>query len=77
VAIELTTPPNMRTCSFSNSGTDAYAWTDTLNLADQFRLTVYDAAYLELARRKIRPLATLDQELRTAATAIGMTVLGN
>jgi predicted nucleic acid-binding protein len=30
--------------------TDSYAWTDTLNLADQFRLTVYDAAYLELDR---------------------------
>jgi predicted nucleic acid-binding protein len=30
--------------------TDSYAWTDTLNLADHFRLTVYDAAYLELAR---------------------------
>jgi len=49
----------------------------TLNLADQFRLNVYDAAYLELARRRILPLATLDQELRTAATAIGVTVLGS
>jgi predicted nucleic acid-binding protein len=57
--------------------TDAYAWADTLNLADQFRLTVYNAAYLELARRRILPLATLDQELRTAANAIGVTVLGN
>jgi predicted nucleic acid-binding protein len=57
--------------------TDSYAWTDTLNLADNFRLTVYDAAYLELARRRILPLATLDQELRTAATAIGVTVLGS
>ena len=57
--------------------TGSYAWTDTLNLADQFRLTVYDAAYLELARRRILPLATLDQELRTAATAIGVTVLGS
>ena len=55
---------------------DSYAWTDTLNLADHFRLTVYDAAYLELARRRALPLATLDQELRTAATAIGVTVLG-
>ena len=26
--------------------TDSYAWTDTLDLADQFQLTVYDAAYL-------------------------------
>jgi predicted nucleic acid-binding protein len=57
--------------------TDSHAWTDTLNLADQFRLTVYDAAYLELARRRTLPLATLDQELRTAATAIGVTLLGS
>jgi predicted nucleic acid-binding protein len=57
--------------------TDSHAWTDTLNLADHFRLTVYDAAYLELARRRTLPLATLDQELRTAATAIGVTVLGS
>ena len=56
--------------------TDSHAWTDTLNLADHFRLTVYDAAYLELARRRTLPLATLDQERRTAATAIGVTVLG-
>ena len=57
--------------------TDSYAWTDTLNLADHFNLTVYDAAYLELARRRMLPLATLDQELRAAATAIGVTVLGS
>jgi predicted nucleic acid-binding protein len=57
--------------------TDSYAWTDTVNLADHFNLTVYDAAYLELARRRMLPLATLDQELRTAATAIGLTVLGS
>ena len=56
--------------------TDSHAWTDTLNLADQFRLTVYDAAYLELARRRELPLATLDQDLRTAATATGVTLLG-
>jgi predicted nucleic acid-binding protein len=56
---------------------DSYAWTDTLNLADHLHLTVYDAAYLELARRRILPLATLDQKLRTAATAIGVTVLGS
>ena len=57
--------------------TDSHAWTDTLNLADHFRLTVYDAAYLELARRRELPLATLDQELRTAATATGVTLLGS
>jgi predicted nucleic acid-binding protein len=57
--------------------TDSYGWTDTLNLADHFNLTVYDAAYLELARRRILPVATLDHELGTAATAIGVTVLGS
>ena len=57
--------------------TNSYAWTDTLDLADQFQLTVYDAAYLELAQRRGLPLATLDQELGTAARAIGLTVLGS
>jgi predicted nucleic acid-binding protein len=56
--------------------TDSYAWTDTLNLADRFQLTVYDAAYLELAQRRALPLATLDQDLRNAAMAIGVEVLG-
>ena len=52
--------------------TDSQAWTETLKIADLFRLTVYDAAYLELARRRNLPLATLDQELRTAATAFAV-----
>jgi predicted nucleic acid-binding protein len=56
--------------------TDSYAWTDTLNLADRFQLTVYAAAYLELARRRGLPLATLDKDLENAAIAIGVKVLG-
>jgi predicted nucleic acid-binding protein len=36
-------------------------------LADRHWLTVYDAAYLELALRPTLPLATLDDELREAA----------
>ena len=56
--------------------TDSYAWTDTLNLADRFQLTVYDAAYLELAQRRVLPLATLDHDLRNAAMAVGVEVLG-
>jgi predicted nucleic acid-binding protein len=31
--------------------TDSHAWTTTLRLADRFDLTLYDAAYLELAVR--------------------------
>src|ERR1700730_378813 len=34
-----------------------------LQLARRYRLTVYDAAYLELALRKAYPLATLDAAL--------------
>ncbi len=45
----------------------ARAWTETLELADDHRLTIYDAVYLEVARRRALPLATLDAELRAAA----------
>ena len=47
----------------------------TLMLARQHRLTVYDAAYLELALRLALPLATLDKALRSAATALGVASL--
>ncbi len=56
--------------------TDALAWHETLSLADRFQLSLYDAAYLELARRSGQPLATLDQELRVAGTALGVRLLG-
>jgi predicted nucleic acid-binding protein len=56
--------------------TDFHAWVDTLSLADSFRLTLYDAAYLELAVRHRLPLATLDVELRGAATVLGVGLLG-
>jgi predicted nucleic acid-binding protein len=56
--------------------TDANAWSATPRLSDQFRLTLYDAAYLELAQRRKLPLATLDQDLRKAALAIGTETLG-
>jgi predicted nucleic acid-binding protein len=56
--------------------TDSYAWGETLHLADRYRLTLYDAAYLELAQRRKLPLATLDQELRAAAQAAGAMTLG-
>jgi len=39
-------------------------------------MTAYDAAYLELARRKHYPLATLDKELIAAARREGIMVLG-
>jgi len=59
-----------------DADTDTYAWTTTLRLAERFGLTIYDAAYLELAQRRSLPLATRDNELREAATAIDVTLLG-
>jgi predicted nucleic acid-binding protein len=55
--------------------TNQHAWGATAHLASRHRLTLYDAAYLELAQRRRLPLATLDKELRTAAAAEGITLL--
>ncbi len=57
--------------------TASQAWSATLRLADQHHLTLYDAAYLELARRRALPLATLDQHLQTAAAMLGINLLGH
>jgi predicted nucleic acid-binding protein len=56
--------------------TATHAWTGTLQLADRFGLTLYDAAYLELARRRALPLATLDAQLRDAGRSLGIALLG-
>lgn len=56
--------------------TDAFAWSTTLRLAQSHQLTVYDAAYLELAQRLGLPLATLDRDLRNAGQACGVALLG-
>ncbi len=57
--------------------TGTHAWTRTLELADRFHLTVYDAAYLELAQRRALPLATLDEDLGAAGATLGLGVLGS
>jgi len=54
----------------------AHAWGATLRLAERHQLTLYDAAYLELAKRRGLPLATLDAELRAAAKSEKVTLLG-
>ena len=56
--------------------TNQHAWAATARLASRHGLTLYDAAYLELARRRDVPLATLDLELRAAALAEGVPLLG-
>lgn len=50
------------------------AWQESLGLARTHQLSVYDAAYLELALRRGLPLATLDQALRAAGSVCGVPV---
>jgi predicted nucleic acid-binding protein len=52
------------------------AFRELLDLARSERLTVYDAAYLELALRLGLPLASKDHKLRRAAARLGLAVLG-
>jgi predicted nucleic acid-binding protein len=60
----------------TDAHTDSNAWGETLQLADRCGLTVYDAAYLELAVRRRLPLATLDDKLRASAAGCGVELLG-
>lgn len=48
-----------------------------VDLAREFRLTVYDAAYLALAKARDVPLVTLDRELLRAAQELGVALIGN
>jgi predicted nucleic acid-binding protein len=55
--------------------TSVRAWRDSMRFAETHRLTLYDAAYLELSIRLALPLATFDAALRRAAAAAGVTLL--
>ncbi len=54
--------------------TASRAWAAASRLATRFKLTLYDAAYLELAQRLNLTLATLDKELRAAGRALGIAL---
>jgi predicted nucleic acid-binding protein len=56
--------------------TKAHAFGDKVNLAREHKLSAYDAAYLELAMRRGLPLATLDENLKTAAQSVGVVLYG-
>ena len=58
----------------TDQATAAHALGDTLNLARRYKLSAYDAAYLELALRTGLTLATLDADLARAATTAGVPV---
>jgi predicted nucleic acid-binding protein len=51
-----------------DSATATRALSETLQLARRYRLASYDSSYLELALRRTLPLATLDEDLRCAAS---------
>jgi len=55
-----------------DSATFEHARSDTLQLARRYRLSAYDASYLELALRLGIPLATLDIDLQRAAKKAGI-----
>jgi len=49
---------------------------EAIDLADRHGLTVYDALYLQLALDVEGELATLDADLRRAATTEGLSIVG-
>lgn len=55
-----------------DTATFAHALSDTLQLARRYKLSAYDASYLELALRTGLPLATLDEDLQKAAKKAGV-----
>lgn len=55
-----------------DTATFSHALSDTLQLARRYRLSAYDASYLELALREGLSLATLDEDLQKAAKKAGV-----
>ena len=52
--------------------TFAHVLSHTLQLARRYKLSAYDASYLELSMRLGLPLATLDEDLQKAAKKAGV-----
>nr|WP_253307611.1 type II toxin-antitoxin system VapC family toxin [Rickettsia endosymbiont of Ceutorhynchus assimilis] len=52
-----------------------HTWLETMELAERYKLTLYDASYLELALRFGLPLATFDKLLKNASQAAGIIVI--
>ncbi|MEO8343460.1 MAG: type II toxin-antitoxin system VapC family toxin [Gallionella sp.] len=59
-----------------DTATFHHALSDTLQLARRYKLSAYDASYLELALRQGIPLATLDEDLQKAAKKTGVKKFG-
>ncbi len=56
-------------------GSAMLTWGAIAVLAERYELSVYDAAYLELAIRLALPLASLDKRLRAAAVSAGVALV--
>ena len=54
--------------------TFTHVLSDTLQLSRRYRLSSYDASYLELALRSGAPIATLDDDLRRAVAKAGVKI---
>lgn len=59
----------------TDKNTSNLALSRIIELAREYKITVYDACYLELALRFSCPVATFDNELRQAANKAGIPVL--
>jgi predicted nucleic acid-binding protein len=59
----------------ADAATFTHSLSETLQLGRRYRLSSYDASYLELALRAALPLATLDEDLRRAAEKAGVEQL--
>lgn len=55
-----------------DTATFTHVLSDTLQLARRYKLSAYDASYLELALRSGVPIATLDEDLQKAAKKAGV-----
>lgn len=55
-----------------DASTFSHALSNTLQLARRYKLSAYDASYLEVSLRLGLPLATLDEDLQKAAKKAGV-----
>lgn len=55
----------------TDAESDQQLWHSTQDLCDEYEISAYDGAYLELALRRNVPLATLDKRLYQAAKYAG------
>lgn len=53
---------------------DEHLWGRTQEICDEYELSAYDGAYLELALRRRLPLATLDRKLARSAESAGVAL---